>query len=86
MLRCVTAVPSLKGGYRSHSPYVSHLALSGFFLFLRQKHNLNLKSFGDVKAIKSVTKWACYYVEVELFQGCFKMWERRLDKCIDSTG
>lgn len=69
-----------------HPPYSPDLAPCDFFIFPRMKKNLKGKRLDDVEAVKTASQRVLDNIKVEEFQRCFKQWEKRLDKCIESNG
>lgn len=69
-----------------HAPYSPDTAPSDFFLFPRMKKNLKGKRFEDIDEVKRKTTAELKGITSEEFSDCFKTWEHRLDKCIQSQG
>jgi len=69
-----------------HPPYSPDLALSDFFLFPTMKKTLKGKRFANVEEVKTASQEALNNIKLQQFQRCFTQWEKRLNKCIASSG
>ncbi|VVC42343.1 Hypothetical protein CINCED_3A023661 [Cinara cedri] len=70
-----------------HPPYSPDLTPCDFFLFPRMKRNVKGKRFADIDEVKKkkLTEALAGILKNE-FKKCFKNWNKRLDKCINSNG
>ncbi|UYV61248.1 hypothetical protein LAZ67_1004103 [Cordylochernes scorpioides] len=69
-----------------HPPYSPDLALNDFFLFPRMKSVLKGHRFDTVNAIKEKSLSVLRGITSDEYSGCFRNWEKRMKRCIDSLG
>jgi len=69
-----------------HPPYSPDLAPCDFFLFPTMKETLKGKRFATVEEVKTALQEALNNIKLQQFQRCFTQLEKRLDKCIASSG
>ncbi|XP_026324995.1 histone-lysine N-methyltransferase SETMAR-like [Hyposmocoma kahamanoa] len=67
-------------------PYSPDVAPADFFLFPSIKSKLKGKHWGTIKDIQEATTRALKDLPVDVFQGAFRAWKTRLQKCIDAEG
>jgi len=69
-----------------HSPYSPDLAPCDFWLFLNVKMTMNSERFESIQKIEAATTAQLKTLTKEDFQNCFRKWQERWDKCVQSEG
>jgi len=64
-----------------HPPYSPDLALCDFWFF-----HMKGKRFESIQDIEAATKAQLKTLTKEDFQNCFRKWQERWDKCVQSGG
>jgi len=64
-----------------HSPYSPDHAPSDFFLFPKLKIKFKGRRFQTLEEIQAESQAVLNTLRENDFQGCFKNWQRRWDRC-----